>query len=148
VHVTDSVVVARPVDEVFELVADLRRTPEWQTSLERLEVDGEGVAVGTHGTEVRRGGGRKLESRFEVTALDPGRRLAIETRSSSVEADVEFAFADVEGGTRVQFELELRLRGALRFMEPVIRSQVERQSHDDLERLKALLEGSTSGAES
>lgn len=148
-HLTDSIVVARPIDEVYGLVADLERTLEWQTSLERIDVEGGGdAAVGTRGTEVRRAGGRKMESRFEVTALEPGRRIALETRAAHVEAEVEFAFAEVEGGTRVQSELELRLRGPLRFMGQVVRGQVERQGREDLERLKALLEGSsTSGTD-
>jgi carbon monoxide dehydrogenase subunit G len=140
VHVEETQVVERPPADVFALLVDLRRAPEWQPSLQELDVETDGeTRVGTSGREVRRAGGRRVESRFEVTELEPDRRLAISTSSSAADVDVVFELEPDGAGTRITSTLHVRLKGALRFMERALRGQVEGQTRDDLLRLDELL---------
>ena len=63
--VVSSVVIARPVEEVFAFVTDARNNPQWQASsgLRRTEqIPEEPVGVGTRITEVWRFMGIESES--------------------------------------------------------------------------------------
>jgi uncharacterized membrane protein len=133
--VEESVVVARRPEEVYDLVADLERGPEWQSSLEGVDV--------ARGTEVRSFGGRQREATFRVTEQDRPNRFGIESRTGSVEAHALFTLAPVGEGTRVDFRLDLELGVGVtggRLAAAVIRGRVAREARQNLERLKELLE--------
>lgn len=133
--VEESVVVARPPEEVYDAVADLERGPEWQASLESVDV--------ARGTEVRSFGGLKREATFHVTEQDRPSRFGIESRAGSIEARALFTLAPVGEGTRVDFRLDLELgvggTGG-RLAAAVLRGRVAREARQNLERLKELLE--------
>jgi uncharacterized membrane protein len=135
VTVEESVVVARPAEEVYDLVADLERGPEWQSSLESVDV--------ARGTEVRSFGGLQREATFRVTEQDRPSRFGIESRAGSIEARALFTLTPVGEGTRADFRLDLELgvgaRGG-RLAAAVIRGRVAREARQNLERLKELLE--------
>ena len=67
--VEDSIEIAKPQEVVYAIVRDLERAPEWQPSLESVDVQA--------GTEVRRVAGRRQTLKFFVLEDDPPRRLAI-----------------------------------------------------------------------
>ena len=50
-------------------------------------------------------------------------------------------------GTRMTYAGEIRFKGVQRLLEPLIRGEVSRGEAKEAERLKALLEASTMGAE-
>jgi uncharacterized protein YndB with AHSA1/START domain len=133
VRVEESIEIARPPEEVYALVADLERAPEWQASLEWVDV--------ASGTEVRRFAGARREGRFEVAAAEPPRRLEIASRAGPVRARAAFSLAETGGGTRVDFALELEPGGAARLAGPLLRVAAAKEARDNLRRLKELLEG-------
>ena len=130
--IEDSVYVGRPPEVVYAFVRDLERAPEWQESLESVDVEA--------GTEVRRFGGRRAEATFFVLEDDPPRRLAIRSDGGPAEARAEFDLEPDGDGTRVVFTLEVRLRGAARLAAGVVKGAAQRESKANLERLKELLE--------
>jgi uncharacterized membrane protein len=132
VIVEESLVVARPPEDVFAVVADLERAPEWQDSLESVDVK--------RGIEVRNVAGRRREGRFELKENDPPRMLAIESRSGSVRADARFTLSPVDGGTGVDFRLALDLGTGGRLAAAMVRGRVAREARQNLERLSELLE--------
>jgi len=111
---------------------DLERGPEWQSSLERVDV--------ARGVEVRTFAGHRREASFRVTAQDRPDRFAIESRTGPVSALASFSFAPVEAGTRVDFRLEVELDGALRLAAAMMRGRMAREARQNLERLSELLE--------
>ena len=130
--VEEQIEIDRPPEEVYAVVSDLERGPEWQPSLVRVDVEG--------GTEVRRIAGHERESRFEVTRAEPPRLFEIVSHASPVRAWATFELEPAGAGTRVRFSLVLELSGALRFAGPVVRGRAEREARDNLERLKKLVE--------
>jgi carbon monoxide dehydrogenase subunit G len=132
VTVEEAVHIARPPEVVFALVRDLERSPEWQESLESVDVQ--------RGTEVRRFAGRRQEARFLVLEDDPPRRFAIRSEGGAAEGRASFDLQPDGDGTRTVFTLDLRLRGPARFVSAVIKSRVEREARRNLERLKELAE--------
>jgi carbon monoxide dehydrogenase subunit G len=132
VTLEDSIHVDRSPEVVYALVRDLERAPEWQDSLESVDVEA--------GTEVRRFGGRRVEASFFVLEDDPPRRFAISSDGGPAEARAEFDLEPDGDGTRVVFTVDLRLRGAARLASGVVRPTAQREMRADLERLKELAE--------
>jgi uncharacterized protein YndB with AHSA1/START domain len=131
VKIEERVEIARPPQEVYALIADLERAPEWQTSLARVDV--------ARGIEVRRIGGYEREASFEVTRNEPPRLFELVSHAAPVRAWATFELEPVATGTRVSFSLVLEL-GALRLAGPVLRGRAEREARENLERLKRILE--------
>jgi carbon monoxide dehydrogenase subunit G len=132
VTVEEVVYIARPPEVVFALVRDLERGPEWQESLESVDVQ--------RGTEVRRFAGRRQEARFLVLEDDPPRRFAIRSEGGPAAGRASFDLQPDGDGTLAVFTLDVRLRGAARIASAVIKPRVERETRRNLERLKELVE--------
>jgi carbon monoxide dehydrogenase subunit G len=132
VTLEDSIYVDRSPEVVYALVRDLERAPEWQDSLESVDVEAR--------TEVRRFGGRRVEASFFVLEDDPPRRFAISSEGGPAEARAEFDLEPDGDGTRVVFSIDLHLRGAARLASGVVKPTAQREMRGDLERLKELAE--------
>jgi carbon monoxide dehydrogenase subunit G len=128
----DSIHVDRSPEVVYALVRDLERAPEWQDSLESVDVEA--------GTEVRRFGARRVEASFFVLEDDPPRRFAISSDGGPAQARAEFDLEPDGDGTRVVFTVDLRLRGTARLASGVVKPTAQREMRADLERLKDLAE--------
>jgi carbon monoxide dehydrogenase subunit G len=132
VKIEQSIEIARPPEEVYAVVSDLERGPEWQPSLVRVDVE--------RGVEVRRIAGQEREATFEVTRNEPPRLFEIVSNARPVRAWATFELEPVDGGTRVNFTLVLELGGALRLAGRMIRGRAEQEARENLERLKRLVE--------
>jgi carbon monoxide dehydrogenase subunit G len=132
VTIEDSVEIAKPIEVVYAIIRDLERAPEWQDSLESVDVQA--------GTEVRHFGGRRQEATFVIQEDDPPRRLAITSDGGPASVRASFDLQQVGDGTRVDFTLDIELRGLARFAGGMVKGAAQRGAHDDLERLKELAE--------
>jgi hypothetical protein len=107
-----STVVAAPPEDVYALVADVTRTPEFSTEVVRCTwLDGAtGPAVGARFEAVNRSeAGRTWKNRPVVTVADPGREFAF-TRTEPFAGTIAwcYRFEPAESGTRVieSYEVE------------------------------------------
>ena len=128
----DSVEIAKPQELVYSLVRDLERAPEWQESLESVDIHA--------GTEVRRVAGFRQEATFLVLEDDPPRRLAISSEGGPAKVRATFELEPDGDGTRVVFTLNLELRGAKRLAGGLIRTVAQRELRASLRRLKEVAE--------
>ena len=131
-RVEDEIVVEKPQELVYALVRDLRRAPEWQDSLEWLDVE--------KGVEIRRFAGRTQRAEFFVVDDDPPRRLVISSEGGPAKVRAEFDFEPHGDGTRVSFALDVSLSGAARFAGGVVKPAAQREISTSLANLKALAE--------
>jgi carbon monoxide dehydrogenase subunit G len=127
-----SVEIAKPQELVYALVRDLERAPEWQPSLESVDVQS--------GTEVRRVGGMRQTMRFFVLDDDPPRRLTISSEGGPAKARATFHLEPAGDGTTVKFTLDVDLRGAARFAGPIVKSTAHNEVKTTLEKLKEFAE--------
>ena len=76
ISVEHSVVIDRPIHEVFAFIANVENNPQWQQSvLETRKTSPGPVGVGSTGIEVRQFMGRRMELSFEVTEYEENSRL-------------------------------------------------------------------------
>jgi uncharacterized membrane protein len=130
--VEDSVEIAKPQELVYALVRDLERAPEWQASLEAVDVQA--------GTETRRLGGLRQEAAFLVLEDDPPRRLAIASEGGPANARATFELEPAGDGTLVKFTLEVELRGAARVAGGLVKTAAQREVRSSLQKLKEVAE--------
>lgn len=130
--IEESIEIARPVEAVYAIIRDLERAPDWQDSLESVDVQA--------GKEVRNFGGRRQKSTFVIQEDDPPRRLAITSEGGPASVRATFELQPSGDGTRVDLALEIELHGVARFARGIVKGAAQRGAHGDLQRLKELAE--------
>ena len=122
--------IERPVEEVFDYIADLANEPEWNPDASNVVRVSDGpVGLGTAWEEDFRRVGHY------VTTIDAYERpsvLSFDARNPRTDAHVRFDFEPAgEAATTVSCVVELTMKGAMRLFEPLmapmIRKQIERE---------------------
>ena len=139
IEVEHTLEIERPVEDVFAYLTDVARLPEWQSSAEAAELEGD-LAEGARIKEVRTFMGRRATSTLEVTEYDPPRRFSLHVVEGPIEYAVEHALEAVDGRTRITFVGRGETGRVPRLMHGTVRRAVERQFLKDLEALKHRLE--------
>ena len=140
-----SVTIERPIEEVFAVLTDPTRSPEWSKHSLRGELLTDGPPrVGSRRRTVVKGfaGIGTMESVFEVTEIVPLRAVGLKQVSASWGGSgaTRYTFTPVEGGTRVDWTWELNPGGLMRPLMGPMLAVTRRMFQADLENLKALME--------
>ena len=138
-------VIERPAVEVWRYAADIRRHPEWMGVTDARLTLGDGTEPGSRGIERLRLGPRSVAVELEVSASDPGRRIAWTFGGGgplhgAVALDLE---AVGPNRTRAVWSGSLHLSGLLRLVEPLMAAEVRSGEAGELRRLKENLEATT-----
>ena len=144
IHIEDSIVINRPINEVFAYISDLTNAPEWQTRL--LEVRRTTTAplgVGSQFTFVRKFLGRKLEATNEFTQYLPNEVVTFVTTSGPVSVEASYLLQTRAADTRVTCQMAMKVEGFSRLAEPLIAASVRREMSAEFAYLKDLLESRT-----
>ena len=141
VKVKTSVVINRPVEEVFKFADDPNNDAQWQTGLIESKQTSEGdVGVGTTFLSVNQFLGKRLESTLEITEYEPNRRVSIKSTSGPIPITGTTTFEEVEEGTKVTFEAEGDVSGLFKLAEPIVARTAQRQFEGNFLTLKDVLE--------
>ena len=136
----NTVMIRRPIEDVFGFLADFENLPKWNYAIsETLKISQGPVGVGTIYQQVRSIPSRSAE-RFEVTAYDPPRQLEIRGQLGPFPSRLAYALDSIPEGTRVTNAVELELRGPGRLLGPVAVPRVREAVATNLQKLKELLE--------
>ena len=135
-----TVTIRHPLPAVFAFVADGLNGPKWRPGVLDVElVSGDGVGA-VYKQGVKGPGGRRIAADYEITASEPGRRLAFKAIAGPVRPTGEYRFAATSDGTELTFSLEAELSGLKRLlMGGAVQSSMTAEMNA-LDRLKAILE--------
>jgi Polyketide cyclase / dehydrase and lipid transport len=148
VRIGGQIVIHRPVEEVFDVVADERNEPRYNPRMRRAEKIVEGpIGVGTRYRAETASMGRAVPMVIAVTDYEPPRRLASRTHVSSMDIQYTLTFEPVLEGTRMRWSGELAPRGILKVMSPLVGLMGRRQEQRIWTGLKHFLEGEGSTTE-
>lgn len=111
--VQHSVVIRRPLEEVFAFVTDLRNETRWQPEIVSVTIDGP-LREGAIFHERRVTFGRRYSWCFRITRLRVPHVIEIETITGTAPYRGARTFEAVDGGTRVTERGELELPWILR----------------------------------
>ena len=140
-RISGEVIIAAPVEQVFDMVADERNEPRYNPRIARAEKTSPGpVGRGTRFTAQPAGMGARGVMTVEIVDYDRPRRLATSIRSSYLDVDGTLTFDQADGGTRMRWSWSMRLRGAMRVLSPVVRAIGPRWEHRNWAGLKQFME--------
>ena len=140
-RVEGEITINRPVEEVFDFVADERTEPRYNPRMRDAEQISEGpIGLGARFRTELETMGRTVPMIVEFAGYERPRRLASVTRSSMMETEGALTFESVPGGTRMRWSWYVRPRGALRLMAPLVGVIGRRQEQRIWGNLKRLLE--------
>lgn len=135
------IVINRPVEQVFDFVADERNEPRFNPKMLTVEKVTPGpVGKGTRFRTQVNARRRTAEMSVEFTAYDRPRRLTSVSKLSNMEVEGTLTFEPVPEGTRMRWSWELAPRGVLRVATPVIGLIGRREEQTIWTSLKHLLE--------
>ena len=127
-HIEGDIVIKRPVDEVFDFVADERNEPRYNPRMLRAEKVTDGpIGEGTQfraETATRRG---SAEMAIEITRYERPSRLESSTRLFEHGHRGSPDVRSGSGGNADAVGLDVRPRGVLKLMGPIISRMGERQ---------------------
>lgn len=140
-EVTDSVVINRPVGEVFAYAGNPANDSLWATVMvESRMTSEEPLQKGSTLVEVLRFLGKKIETQCEITEYEPNARVAFTMEAPGNKGTHERTFEPVGNGTRVRLTTAGDSSGLFKLADPVLKRMATRQMASDLAILKELLE--------
>jgi Polyketide cyclase / dehydrase and lipid transport len=142
IEARSSITIRRPAQAVYRFLADdfLRNYPRWSPEVVELEALSAGpVSEGCRCRQVRSDLGRRLETTFRVSRLEPGRSIAFEGVSAPF--SIVYTVDPLGEAARLSFQVQLRhdrLVGPLEKLAAlVVRAGAERV----VCRIRDLIEG-------
>jgi uncharacterized protein YndB with AHSA1/START domain len=140
-RINGEIIIAAPVEQVFDIVADERNEPRYNPRIARAEKTSPGpVGRGARFTAQPRGLGAAGVMTVEIVDYDRPRRLATSIRSSYLDVGGTLTFSKADGGTCMRWSWDMRLRGAMRALSPVLRAIGPRWEHRNWAGLKQFME--------
>jgi carbon monoxide dehydrogenase subunit G len=141
----NTVIIQRPVEDVFAFLADFQNIPKWNYAIvETTKVSPGPVGVGTTYHQTRSVPSRS-EERFEVTAFEPASHLEVQGQIGPFRAKISYLLESTGSGTRLRNPVELESSGWSTLVAPLATSRVKRAVAANLDTLKQLLEGDGHG---
>jgi carbon monoxide dehydrogenase subunit G len=136
-------VIHRPAAEIVGLLADIERMTEWTDMTVSRRLTGGPTREGTRAYAEVALGPMKLGWTWEITDFDPDRGYGYRTVSKSALGMDGRVTLTPQGSdaTRVDYLVEVKTRGLMRLMEPLIRGEISRNEASEVTRLKDLIEG-------
>ena len=141
VQVNGEIVIERPLEEVFDFVANQVNEPQYNPEMRIAKKTTEGpIGVGTSFHADMTGRGRVVPMTIRVTEFDRPKRIWEKVDMESMELTGGLTFEPFNDGTRMRWHWDLQPHGFLRVMGPVVGSMGRRQERRIWTGLKKLLE--------
>jgi uncharacterized protein YndB with AHSA1/START domain len=148
VHIDGEILIARPIEDVFDFVADERNEPRYNPAMLKVEKLTDGpIGPGTryHVTLMR--GRRPMDMQIETTVFERPHTLSATTVLESMTIRGTLHFEPRAVGTLMRWHWEIDARGLLRYASPLVAYMGRRQEQAIWTALKLLLESEADGVD-
>jgi uncharacterized membrane protein len=140
-RIEGEIVIERPIEEVFDFVADERNEPRYNPRMLSAElVSEEPIGSGSRFRAELKTRRKTMAMIIEFTGFDRPRRLASSTHSSMMETTGALTFERQARGTLMRWSWNVRPRGPLRLVPGAVGLIGRRQEQRIWGNLKRLLE--------
>ncbi|TKC16855.1 SRPBCC family protein [Robertmurraya kyonggiensis] len=111
-----SIIIHKPVKEVFDYLLTLENIPEIMPNVVRLEKLSEGsIGKGTKLLETRSIRGREAKAEIEITEFEPNRNYTTKSVAGNITIIYKYFLDEIEEGTQVRFEANVVIKGLFSF---------------------------------
>ncbi|MFH1185670.1 MAG: SRPBCC family protein [Chloroflexota bacterium] len=141
IKIESSILIYRPLNEVFDFITSSARDFEWQAgTLASGNVPDGASGVGTSFRSVGHLMGRRLEGTFEITEHEAHRRYGFKSLSGPLHLHTMYKLEFSDGGTWVDISTQATAANMIQAEEHTIQKYMQKQLTEDLTKLKAVLE--------
>ncbi len=141
INIEQSVVINRPIEEVFAFVTDVDNESQWIGEIVEVKKTSEGsMGVGSTYDNVVQFLGRRIVDPHVVIQYEPNRKFGFKSNSGPVQFEGVETFESVEGGTKFTFVAKGETGGLFKLAEPIVARMINRQWETNVANLKDLLE--------
>ena len=140
IKVEKSVLIHKPVKEVFKFITAEGNYAKWQAGVAEVIDEDSRNTVGAQFTEVRKFMGQELRTTLEVTAFVPNERWAAKVVKGPVPYEVTVTCEASNGDTKFTTRVEGEPKGFFKIAEGLVAGQLEKSIAEDELKLKELLE--------
>ena len=145
-RVHETVLIDRPIEDVFEYLLKYENESKWQSSVEEARLTSDGpVDLGTTGLEVRIIFGLRIETTWILTEYEPPHRATCESTSGPIGYILTYSLEDSDGGTIFSYQIDSDPRGFFKLFKLLPKGLSLRALRADLATLKSILERRQSG---
>jgi uncharacterized protein YndB with AHSA1/START domain len=136
-----TVVIERPVEDVFAVLTDVSKTAAWTPGLTEVRREDDGpLQVGQTLTFVGSFLGRNYESVAACTELVADERFGTKTSSGPFHLEIDARLEPVANGTRMATVYRGESHGFFKIAEPIVTRLARKQFETAAVNLKALME--------
>lgn len=145
-EIARSIVVDKPVSEVFSYVTDIKREPEWASGIIASKMlTNPPFGVGSHNAAKVRFLGLHFDTTNTVLEYELNRLVVSKPESGSNNAIFYYIFEPFSGvagtnGAKFTIKQKVELGGAMKLLKPLIGRWLDTSLQKDLQTLKKLLE--------
>ncbi len=138
------IIVKCPASTLFHYLGEglFENYPKWSPEVKELEQITPGpVMLGTEGRQVRVDQGRRTESRFKISAYEPGVRLTLIGIADPFRCTYELQEINSENSTQLTFSFELlEILAIMRPFEALVRVAIKDGAERTVQNIKRLVE--------
>lgn len=139
-QVSRTIVIDRPVKEVFAFLADAENDPQWRTGIKEINRIGELTVGARYIQKISGPAGTTIPADIELTAYEPNTKVAFRAIAGPVRPRGAYVFRSLADATEVTFTLEAELTGIKKlFMAGMVQKTMDLEAAA-LDRAKTLLE--------
>jgi|SRR5439155_9203306 len=148
VRIDSTVLIDRPVEDVYALVLDFEQIPTWDPDTQTVVKITEGpVGVGTKFQFEQDVRGKRRTSTTRITALEPNRTIDAEAQiGPKFSPMIRMTFTPEDGRTRLTVQGEGEPRGVLKLMSRPMTRMGKRIWDRRLDHLRSYLEAQARGS--
>jgi uncharacterized protein YndB with AHSA1/START domain len=127
-HAEANVTINRPVEEVFDFLADGTTNTQWRSGvLDITKASGDGAGA-IYRQTLKGPGGRKVQGDYRVTRFDRPTRLDFEVIAGPARPTGSYKLRpEAPTSTSLTFTLDLEPRGFAKLMGPMIDRQMQKE---------------------
>jgi uncharacterized protein YndB with AHSA1/START domain len=138
-HFANTILIRRPVSDVFGYLADFSNIPKWNYAIEESRQSPGPTRIGTTIHQTRSVPSRSEET-LRVTEFVPDRTITLGGTLGPFEGVMRYELEPTAEGTRLTNSADLRAGGLLGLAAPLAAGRVSNAVAENLDVLKRLLE--------
>jgi uncharacterized membrane protein len=139
--VKGNISIERPVDVVFDEVADIRNEPTYNPNMISAELKTEEpIGKGSEFSAKAKSRNDTIDMSITYTEFRKSEYIGSHTISNNMEANGGLTFSSNDNGTLLEWNWDVRLMGNLKLFTPLISMLGNRQEYEIWQGLKAKLE--------
>ena len=144
VHINGEIVINRAPEDVFDVVVDTSKEPEYNPRMRHAEQLTDGpIGVGTRFHAETQSRGRPVDMVIEIVDFQRPRSFSSTTHMASMDVRGTLTFDPVPEGTRMRWSWDLAPGGLLKLLSPLVATMGRRQEKRIWTGLKHHLEAAS-----